>query len=82
MAKFIRIKGQEIDLFAIFDGRLDDNVAAYLQKYLFTNILKEEDFWNDPGEANSKAYEKTDKAILSHSPDLGQGGSTAVLPFS
>ena len=26
----------------------------------------------------SKAYETTDQAILSHSPDLGRGGSTAV----
>lgn len=26
----------------------------------------------------SKAYESTDQAILSHSPDLGRGGSTAV----
>jgi protein phosphatase 1L len=26
----------------------------------------------------SKAYESTDQAILTHSPDLGRGGSTAV----
>ena len=26
----------------------------------------------------SNAYETTDQAILSHSPDLGRGGSTAV----
>lgn len=38
----------------------------------------QEDFWNDPGGAIFKAYGKTDKAILSQSPDLGQGGSTAV----
>ncbi|KAG6496482.1 hypothetical protein ZIOFF_044349 [Zingiber officinale] len=78
VAKFIQIRGQELGLFAIFDGHLGDSVAAYLQKHLFTNILKEEDFWNNPGEAISKAYEKTDKAILSRSPDLGRGGSTAV----
>ncbi|KAG6475188.1 hypothetical protein ZIOFF_064406 [Zingiber officinale] len=78
VAKCIQIKGQEIGLFAIFDGHLGDNVAAYLQKHLFANILKEEDFWNDPGEVISKAYEKTDEAILSHSSDLGRGGSTAV----
>ncbi|WOL02749.1 putative protein phosphatase 2C 9 [Canna indica] len=78
VAKFIQIKGQELGLFAIFDGHLGEDVAAYLQKHLFTNILKEEDFWNDPAGAISKAYEKTDKAILSHSTDLGRGGSTAV----
>uniref|UniRef100_A0A804JFA7 protein-serine/threonine phosphatase n=1 Tax=Musa acuminata subsp. malaccensis TaxID=214687 RepID=A0A804JFA7_MUSAM len=78
VAKFIQIRGQELGLFAIFDGHLGDDVPAYLQKHLFTNILKEEDFWNDPGGAIFKAYGKTDKAILSQSPDLGQGGSTAV----
>ncbi|XP_074558837.1 putative protein phosphatase 2C 41 isoform X3 [Curcuma longa] len=81
VAKFVQTRGQELGLFAIFDGHLGDSVAAYLQKHLFANILKEvnmEDFWNNPGEAISKAYEKTDKAILSRSPDLGRGGSTAV----
>ncbi|KAM3367776.1 hypothetical protein ACQJBY_016373 [Aegilops geniculata] len=37
-----------------------------------------EEFWTHPDRAITKAYEKTDKAILSHTPDLGQGGSTAV----
>jgi len=45
---------------------------------LFHNILKEEEFWTDPNRAISKAYERTDQAILTHSPDLGRGGSTAV----
>ncbi|KAG6500418.1 hypothetical protein ZIOFF_040263 [Zingiber officinale] len=78
VAKFIQIRGQELGLFAIFDGHLGDSVAAYLQKHLFTNILKEEDFWNNPGEAISKAYEKTDKAILSRSP-CGSTAVTAIL---
>lgn len=38
----------------------------------------QDDFWTEPNRAISKAYEKTDEAILSHSPDLGRGGSTAV----
>lgn len=38
----------------------------------------QEDFWTDPNRSISKAYEKTDEAILSHNPDLGRGGSTAV----
>lgn len=41
VAKFIQIRGQELGLFAIFDGHLGDDVPAYLQKHLFTNILKE-----------------------------------------
>ncbi|GFY89404.1 phytochrome-associated protein phosphatase type 2C [Actinidia rufa] len=61
-----------------FDGHLGDKVPAYLQKHLFQNILKEGEFWTDTNRSIFKAYEKTDQAILSHSPDLGRGGSTAV----
>ncbi|XP_042491582.1 probable protein phosphatase 2C 10 isoform X2 [Macadamia integrifolia] len=78
VAKFVQIKGHELGLFAIYDGHLGDSVPAYLQKHLFPNILKEEEFWTDPNRSISKAYERTDQAILSHSPDLGRGGSTAV----
>ncbi|XP_010269284.1 PREDICTED: probable protein phosphatase 2C 9 [Nelumbo nucifera] len=78
VAKFVQVKGRELGLFAIYDGHLGDSVPAYLQKHLFANILKEEEFWTDPSRSISKAYERTDEAILSHSPDLGRGGSTAV----
>ncbi|ONK64434.1 uncharacterized protein A4U43_C07F25890 [Asparagus officinalis] len=78
VAKFVQVKGHELGLFAIFDGHLGDSVPAYLQKHLFANILKEEEFWTHPDRALSKAYDRTDKAILSHNPDLGRGGSTAV----
>ncbi|XP_020273858.1 probable protein phosphatase 2C 41 isoform X2 [Asparagus officinalis] len=76
--KATKVKGHELGLFAIFDGHLGDSVPAYLQKHLFANILKEEEFWTHPDRALSKAYDRTDKAILSHNPDLGRGGSTAV----
>ncbi|KAJ9687002.1 hypothetical protein PVL29_015739 [Vitis rotundifolia] len=78
VAKFVQQQGHELGLFAIYDGHLGDSVPAYLQKHLFPNILKEEEFWTDPVRSISKAYERTDQAILSHSPDLGRGGSTAV----
>ncbi|KAL2957664.1 hypothetical protein AAZX31_18G162200 [Glycine max] len=44
-------KGRELGLFDIYDGHLGDSVPAYLQKHLFSNILKEgkppfEDCWN------------------------------------
>lgn len=78
VAKFVQVHGHELGLFAIYDGHLGDSVPAYLQKNLFANILKEEEFWTDPMRAISKAYERTDQAILSHNPDLGRGGSTAV----
>ncbi|KAK8518953.1 hypothetical protein V6N13_017790 [Hibiscus sabdariffa] len=78
VAKFSQLRGHELGLFAIYDGHLGDSVPSYLQKHLFSNILKDEEFWTDPGRSISKAYEKTDQAILSHNPDLGRGGSTAV----
>ncbi|XAR48555.1 Phosphoprotein phosphatase [Bertholletia excelsa] len=78
VAKFLQEQEHELGLFAIYDGHLGDRVPAYLQKHLFANILKEEEFWTDPGRSISKAYEKTDQAILSQSSNLGRGGSTAV----
>ncbi|CAA3028635.1 probable phosphatase 2C 9 isoform X1 [Olea europaea subsp. europaea] len=78
VAKFVQLNGRELGLFAIYDGHLGDTVPAYLQRHLFTNILKEEDFWTNPNRSIAKAYERTDEAILSHNPDLGRGGSTAV----
>lgn len=38
----------------------------------------QEEFWNDPDAGIRRAYERTDNEILSHSRDLGRGGSTAV----
>ncbi|XP_057518419.1 probable protein phosphatase 2C 10 isoform X2 [Amaranthus tricolor] len=78
VAKFVQLDKHELGLFAIYDGHLGDSVPAYLQTHLFANILKEEDFWTDSTRSITKAYERTDQAILNHNPDLGRGGSTAV----
>ncbi|XP_076894495.1 putative protein phosphatase 2C 9 [Bidens hawaiensis] len=78
VSKFIPHQGRELGLFAIYDGHLGHSVASYLQKNLFDNILKEGEFWKDPKRSISKAYERTDQSILSHNPDIGRGGSTAV----
>ncbi|KAK9096509.1 hypothetical protein Sjap_022006 [Stephania japonica] len=78
VAKFVETRGHELGLFAIYDGHLGDSVLAYLQKHLFSNILKEAKFWTDTTRSIAKAYETTDQAILSHTPDLGRVGSTAV----
>ncbi|CAI0446210.1 unnamed protein product [Linum tenue] len=78
VAKFVQIQGHELGLFAIYDGHLGDGVPSYLQKNLFPNILKEEEFWAFPDRSISKAYERTDQDILSQGSDLGRGGSTAV----
>lgn len=41
VAKFVQIQEHELGLFAIYDGHLGESVPAYLQKHLFSNILKE-----------------------------------------
>lgn len=41
VAKFAQIQDNELGLFAIYDGHVGDRVPAYLQKHLFTNILRE-----------------------------------------
>ncbi|CAN8312922.1 unnamed protein product [Cochlearia groenlandica] len=78
VANFMNIQDHELGLFAIYDGHMGDTVPAYLQKHLFSNIIKEGEFWVDPRRSILKAYEKTDQVILSNSSDLGRGGSTAV----
>ncbi|CAE5964544.1 unnamed protein product [Arabidopsis arenosa] len=79
VAKFMNFNGNELGLFAIFDGHKGDSVAAYLQKHLFSNILKDGEFLVDPRRAIAKAYENTDQMILADNrTDLESGGSTAV----
>ncbi|KAL3686431.1 hypothetical protein R1sor_009005 [Riccia sorocarpa] len=78
VAEFKRVKDHELGLFAIYDGHLGDSVPAYLQQYLFDNILKESTFWQNPAEAMKKAYLNTDSTILDKATTLGLGGSTAV----
>lgn len=41
VSKFVHFQGHELGLFAIYDGHLGDSVPAYLQKHLFSNILKD-----------------------------------------
>lgn len=45
VAKFVQLQGKELGLFAIYDGHLGDSVPSYLQKHLFSNILKEVSLW-------------------------------------
>uniref|UniRef100_A0A1D1ZBZ8 protein-serine/threonine phosphatase n=1 Tax=Anthurium amnicola TaxID=1678845 RepID=A0A1D1ZBZ8_9ARAE len=71
-------RGHELGLYAIFDGHLGDSVPSYLKDNLFTNILREPNFWRDPEAAIRNAYQSTDQFILENSTRLGPGGSTAV----
>lgn len=41
VSDFKKHSGNELGLFAIFDGHLGHDVANYLQTHLFSNILKE-----------------------------------------
>lgn len=46
VSKFVQVRGRELGLFAIYDGHLGDNVPAYLQKHLFSNIIKEVSYFH------------------------------------
>ncbi|XP_027091015.1 probable protein phosphatase 2C 10 isoform X2 [Coffea arabica] len=70
VAKFVRIDGHELGLFAIFDGHLGDAVPAYLQKHLFDNILKEVSWLLTPAAVHIYG--------CTFGSNLGRGGSTAV----
>lgn len=57
------------------------SIVKNLLIYKWKNVVyvrSQKEFWNDPDTAIRSAYEKTDNEILSHSRDLGRGGSTAV----
>ena len=54
-----------------------ERFTVYTTYVMFYHQFQDE-FWTDPNRSISKAYERTDQAILSHNPDLGRGGSTAV----
>ncbi|KAL3693563.1 hypothetical protein R1sor_007214 [Riccia sorocarpa] len=64
--------------FSVCDGHLGDSVSAYLQQYLFNNILKESTFWQIPAEAMKQAYLKTHSNLFEKATTLGLGSSTAV----
>ncbi|XP_031394626.1 probable protein phosphatase 2C 58 isoform X2 [Punica granatum] len=78
VSDFKQVNGNELGLFAIFDGHLGHDVANYLQTHLFSNILKQPDFWTDTESAIKRAYQSTDEEILDKAMVLGKGGSTAV----
>ncbi|KAL6542682.1 hypothetical protein OROHE_010202 [Orobanche hederae] len=78
VAKCKEIDGRELGLYAIFDGHSGHEVAEYLQKNLFDNILNEVDFWTSPKTAVEKAFKSTNNHILENVVG-SRGGSTAVV---
>ncbi|XP_074287974.1 putative protein phosphatase 2C 58 [Silene latifolia] len=77
VAKRRRMNGNELGLYAIFDGHAGRDVAQYLQHHLFHNMLHQPDFWEDPETAARKAYKETDEKIIGKIEGW-RGGSTAV----
>ncbi|KAK9666510.1 hypothetical protein RND81_14G189800 [Saponaria officinalis] len=77
VAKRRRMNGNELGLYAIFNGHAGREVAEYLKHNLFDSILHQSDFWTDPESAVRKAYKDTDEEILGKVADW-RGGSTAV----
>ncbi|MCL7042144.1 hypothetical protein MKW94_001543 [Papaver nudicaule] len=77
VAKTRQVDDSELGLYAIFDGHSGRDVAKYLQKHLFENILSQPDFWTDTKAAIKRAYENTDDEIL-HEVVGARGGSSAV----
>ncbi|OVA12980.1 Protein phosphatase 2C (PP2C)-like domain [Macleaya cordata] len=77
VAKTMQVDDSELGLYAIFDGHSGRDVAKYLQKHLFDNILNEPDFWTDTKGAIKRAYKTTDDEVLD-SIVGSRGGSTAV----
>ncbi|KAI3753736.1 hypothetical protein L2E82_25797 [Cichorium intybus] len=77
-AQFKQVDGNELGLFAVFDGHLSQEVPDYLRSHLFDNIINEPDFWTEPEEAIRRAYEFTDSTIMNKAIKKRKGGSTAV----
>lgn len=57
---------------------LHSHFMSILYPHNMLTWLPQGEFWVDPFASISKAYEMTDKSIISHGSDLGNGGSTAV----
>uniref|UniRef100_A0A0D9WZG1 protein-serine/threonine phosphatase n=1 Tax=Leersia perrieri TaxID=77586 RepID=A0A0D9WZG1_9ORYZ len=78
--------GNEVGLFAVFDGHAGSNVATYLRNHLFDEILSEPGFFPHPDSdddttiaAIRRAYDRTDRKLLQNQTYNDDGsGSTAV----
>ncbi|GBF90916.1 phosphatase 2C catalytic subunit [Raphidocelis subcapitata] len=73
---------EQIGLFGVFDGHGGPDAAQYVRNNLFTNLLSNARFAEDPKAAITEAFEATDAAYLRlHSgsaPGHGDDGCTAI----
>ncbi|XP_061360107.1 probable protein phosphatase 2C 76 isoform X2 [Gastrolobium bilobum] len=81
--KTLKIGGQSICLFGIFDGHGGSRAAEYLKEHLFDNLIKHPKFLTDAKLAISETYQQTDADFLDSEKDNfrddGSTASTAVL---
>ncbi|KAK7293529.1 hypothetical protein RJT34_16397 [Clitoria ternatea] len=81
--KTLKIGGQSVCLFGIFDGHGGSRAAEYLKEHLFDNLIKHPKFLTDAKLAISETYQKTDANFLDSEKDTfrddGSTASTAVL---
>ncbi|XP_020226408.1 probable protein phosphatase 2C 76 [Cajanus cajan] len=81
--KTLKIGGQSICLFGIFDGHGGSRAAEYLKEHLFDNLVKHPKFLTDAKLAISETYQQTDADFLDSEKetfrDDGSTASTAVL---
>ncbi|TKY55991.1 phosphatase 2C 76 [Spatholobus suberectus] len=81
--KTLKIGGQSICLFGIFDGHGGSRAAEYLKEHLFDNLMKHPKFLTDAKLAISETYQQTDADFLDSEKDTfrddGSTASTGVL---
>lgn len=63
VARMQSFDGDEIGLFAVYDGHAGTEVAAYLEQRLFDNILVHPGFGNDPKKTIAEVYFSTDRRL-------------------
>lgn len=83
VARMQSFDGNEIGLFAVYDGHAGTEVASYLEQELFNKILAHPNFRSDPGKTITEIYFSTDKRILDKAKDETdfRAGSTATTAF-
>nr|AIA78392.1 protein phosphatase 2C [Oryza sativa Japonica Group] len=78
--KLMKIDGQPVSLFGVFDGHGGPRAAEYLKENLFENLLKHPEFLTDTKLTISETYQKTDTDFLeSESNAFGDDGSTTSV---
>jgi serine/threonine protein phosphatase PrpC len=83
VARMQSFNGEEIGLFAVYDGHAGTEVASYLEQELFDKILADPNFSDDPKKTIKETYFSMDKSILGKAENEVdfRAGSTATTAF-